>query len=70
MIGELIKPILIAVIAVALRLFLAWINFDLATEIFDALVLAIVVKILGELGFEKARAWFVARGKSKFFLPK
>jgi hypothetical protein len=70
MIGELIKPILIAVVSVAVRLFLAWINFEFATEIFDALVLAIVVKILGELGFEKARAWFISKGKSKFFLPR
>jgi len=63
MLTELLKAILVPVIAVALKYALAALGVVIDEALFNTLVAAIVTYLLALLGFEAARAAFPARFK-------
>lgn len=65
MIGELLKAILVPVVAVALKYALTFINVQIDDALFNTLVLAIVTTLLALFSYEVARA-----KAPKYFLPR
>ena len=65
MIGELLKAVLVPVVAVVLKYALTLIGVQIDDTLFNTLVLAIVTYLLSLIGYEVARA-----KAPKYFLPK
>ena len=65
MIGELLKAVLVPVVAVALKYALAFIGVEIDEVLFNTIVSAIVVTLLALLGYDVARA-----KAPKYFLPR
>ena len=56
MIGELLKAILVPVVAIALKYVFALIGVTIDDVLFNTLVIAIVTYVLAVIGYEVARA--------------
>ena len=65
MIGELLKAILVPVVAVALKYALVLIGVQIDEVLFNTIVVGIVTYLLALLGYEVARA-----KAPKYFLPR